>query len=131
MTVNVYDLLSNMRDLVDEYDKYIDNAKVVLGRVSRGSSEGLSVFLKNTGLLLGRTLKLIDTYKSIINNAEIDELSVKYLKTYYSYLLLVSIPYIRDLLGEIKEKLEAGNKHEVARRVRIVMDKAEGILRNN
>lgn len=104
----IYDLLSSFRDIVNTYDAYIDRAKLWKGRVLAGNSRGIKSFLSSLESLIEKTRYVFTLY----NNAsaeEADDESMKYIKTYYSYLVLVSIPYIRDILLEIRHSVKDYN----------------------
>ncbi len=128
MHLDEYSMLALLRDLVDEYDKTISRAKVLAGRVSRLNTKSLHIFLNNIAVLLDKTNKALQGYEAVINNNNMDDTSRKYLQTYYSYLHLVSIPYTRDLLVDIRDKLIRDNRIEDASKVEKIIVETENLL---
>ncbi len=129
MVFDEYYVIALLRDLVGEYDKTISRAKILAGRVSRLTTKSLRVFLDSIDVLLDKTNHALQGYKAIIKN-NIDAISRKYLQTYYSYLYLVSIPYTRDLLIDIKNRLVQDKRIDDANRVEEIILKAENLLSN-
>ncbi len=129
MVFDEYYVIALLRDLVGEYDKTISRAKILAGRVSRLTTKSLRVFLDIIDVLLDKTNHALQGYKAIIKN-NIDAISRKYLQTYYSYLYLVSIPYTRDLLIDIKNRLVQDKRIDDANRVEEIILKAENLLSN-
>ncbi len=126
----IYDLLSSFRDIVNTYDTYIDRAKLWKGRVLAGNSRGMESFLSSLEKLIEKTRYAFTLY----NNAAVedaDDESMKYIKTYYSYLVLVSIPYIRDILLEIRHSIKNSRDNRLAENIDKTIEQLNGLLSMN
>jgi len=90
------------RDLVDSYEEVISRVKLLKLEVVLEPSRVNTIIptLKN---LLEKTSVFLEKYSKASFHGE--DYYAKYLRVYYNYLLLVSIPYLRDLLDEMARKL--------------------------
>ncbi|ADI32427.1 hypothetical protein [Staphylothermus hellenicus] len=105
MNEYIYDYLSSLRDLVNAYEKLIDKLKYVKN-ASNSDPEKVDRIIPEIKGILEKTTILLSKYEDVIAiNSDIDENTQQYLKTYYKYLKLVSIPYTYDLLNELKQVL--------------------------
>jgi hypothetical protein len=124
-TYSYYDLVSSLRDLVNDYDKLIDEAKLWKGRINTGSLHGLDSFINRARRMLSQTSELL---RSIPESDDSGDVMLEYVKTYVAYLRLVSIPYTRDLLEEIRMRLITREKHDEAFAVEEVINAANKLL---
>ncbi|WP_440059944.1 hypothetical protein ACSU1N_01970 [Thermogladius sp. 4427co] len=88
------DLLSFLKKLVDDYEDIIDLAKLVPYSPDK-------VLVKN---FIQKLLDAIDKTDWLLKNFKkpesADLLTLKYIETYYTYLTIVTLPYLRELLEE-------------------------------
>ncbi|MCD6300521.1 MAG: hypothetical protein J7L82_00435 [Staphylothermus sp.] len=99
MTYNeIYEYLSSLRDLVNEYEEVIEFLKTTKNLVSKDQTTITNMF-KRLEKIKNKTRKLIEIHKNT-NLENIDTNTLKYIRTYNLYLEMVSIPYIIDLLTD-------------------------------
>jgi len=108
----IYEYLSNLRDLVNEYEEVIDFLKTTKNLVSKDQTT-ISNMFKRLEDIKNKTRKLIEIYKNT-NLENVDTNTLKYIKTYNLYLEMVSIPYIIDLLTDVQNIVQRkGDEHIV------------------
>jgi len=106
---DIRDMVIEVRDLVDLYEDAITRIKLAKLDV-RMNLDKLNELLPLLESAINRTSKFFEKYVKL----SYDESSYygRYLKVYCNYLLLVSMPYLRDLLNEIINTLsDESNKH--------------------
>ncbi|ABN70227.1 hypothetical protein Smar_1132 [Staphylothermus marinus F1] len=109
MNEHIYDYLSNLRDLVNKYEELIDKLKYVKN-ASNSDPEKVDRIIPEIKGIIEKTTILLSQHEDIMTiNSDVDENTQQYLKTYYNYLKLVSIPYTYDLLNELKQALIKNN----------------------
>ncbi len=111
-----------IRDLVNDYEALIDRLKLAKGKATSGDTALLKSIMPYLNKLAVKTEKVFQEYNTY-KNMNKNELAIKYLITYYSYLQLVSIPYTIDILNDIKEILAKNNNEELVIEIDILMDK--------
>ncbi len=102
---DIASMVSIARDLVDEYDSLITKIKYVKENISRDVDK-VGYVLRDLENIYRKTRDFIEKYNNIVLGEDIYS---KYLVTYKNYLLLISIPYVTDLLYEVREGLEKNN----------------------
>ncbi|GEM_PF-5503297 len=105
----INDIIIILRDLVKDFDKTIDQAKLVKGKTLGGDFSSTTYLARKISVLVKKYKKVLNTLQEIDLSAA-DELSRKYIYTYKLYIETVSLPYIRDLILEIREIIS--NKKE-------------------
>lgn len=109
MNEHIYDYLSNLRDLINKYEELIDKLKYVKN-ASNSDPEKVDRIIPEIKGIIEKTTILLSKHEDIMTiNSDVDENTQQYLKTYYNYLKLVSIPYTYDLLNELKQALIKNN----------------------
>lgn len=102
------DLLNDLRKVVDDYEKAIDLTKIILNEVrAYGNSEKISLLLRMLTKILKRLEKIADagmTINTLDSNANTNS-TIEYINVFSKYIALVSIPYEKDLVNEIRETL--------------------------
>ncbi len=101
--MELHDLVSSLRDLVYEYDELISKTKLWYGRINNSNLREFYEFLREIDEIMTKTMKILTIYNDSKKILGKDQLS-EYIVTYYMYLKLVSIPYTRDLLNDIRNK---------------------------
>ncbi len=101
--LEIYDYISRLRDLVNQYESLIDELKYYKNLAGR-EPERIDSIREHIESAVSNTVNILENYNSV-KDLNIDDTSKKYLSTYYNYLLLVSIPYTLDLLNDIKREL--------------------------
>jgi len=99
--------MTRARDLVDMYEELITRVKLLRVK-SREEPEVIDKIVPRLEKAYSETMDFLNKYSEV----EVDpsDRYGKYLKTYHDYLLLISIPYLLDLLIEINDNLD--NVHE-------------------
>ena len=102
------DIVAQARDLVEAYEEIITRAKILRIEVLNNPGK-LDAFIPLLKDIVDKTNGFLKAYSSI----EYDENDYygKYLKTYYNYLIMISIPYLKDLLNEIRARVDDSRKH--------------------
>jgi len=101
----VVDIVSNLRDLVDEYTRIINIVKLYIYQASSSDSE-IDVLINRLSNIVEYTRNVFTLFKRNVNALE-DRYRV-YAETYYEYISLISIPYLIDLLGKLREHISSG-----------------------
>jgi hypothetical protein len=101
--IEVYDYISKLRDLVNQYESLIDELKYYKNLAGK-EPERIDSIREHIESAVTNTMNILENYDSV-KDLNVDDTSKKYLSTYYNYLLLVSIPYTLDLLNDIKREL--------------------------
>lgn len=124
MNKSIYDYLSDLRDLVNIYEELIDKLKYVKN-AARSDPEKINRIVLEVKKVVDKTTSILNEYNDVvsINIDDIDNNTQQYLRTYYNYLKLVSIPYARDLLKEIKQILIKYNYFEKASEIDVFLEK--------
>jgi hypothetical protein len=99
----IYNYISKLRDLVNQYESLIDELKYYKNLAGK-EPERIDSIREHIESAVSNTINILENYDSV-KNLDVDDTSRKYLSTYYNYLLLVSIPYTLDLLNDIKKEL--------------------------
>jgi len=99
---SVYDLMLESRDLVDSYEEVISRVKLLKLEVVLEPSR-VNTIISELKKLLEKTSVFLEKYSKASFHEE--DYYVKYLRVYHDYLLLVSVPYLRDLLDDVARKL--------------------------
>ncbi len=125
----INDLIIILRDLVKDFDKIIDQAKLVKGKVLGGDFSP-TIHLARRILLLVKKYKDVRRMLDTINLSSVDGLSEKYIHTYRLYLEAVSIPYIRDLVIEIMEIVDnkSGGRGKYSEMLKDLLSEINGII---
>ncbi|GEM_PF-1472542 len=104
------DIVARARDLVDAYEELITRVKILRIEVIE-QPEKIDSFLPRLEKIIKETAEFLETYSGI--EYDMNDYYGKYLKTYYNYLLMVSIPYLIDLLNEVRANIDQSKKHLV------------------
>ena len=125
----INDLIIILRDLVKDFDKIIDQAKLIKGKVLGGDFSP-TIHLANKVSVLVKKYKDARKMLDTINLSDVDGLSEKYIHTYRLYLETVSIPYIRDLVIEIKEIIDSksGGRGKYSEVLKDLLSEINGIV---
>lgn len=97
------EIVARARDLVDVYEDLISRAKILHIDVNSQSST-LHSFISRLERVVKETSDFLEDLKNMEYN--VDKYYGKYLRTYYNYLIMISIPYLLELLNEIKNSAD-------------------------
>jgi len=106
----VVDIVSNLRELVDEYARIINIVKLYIYQVSSSDSE-IDALMDRISNTVKYTRNAFTLFKQNINTLE-DQYRV-YAETYYEYISLISIPYLIDLLGKLRGHLSSSRIEKI------------------
>lgn len=119
------DMLTSLKKLVDDYEEIIDLAKGIRyasdRKLIKGFIQRLTSALDKTGWLLEESGKATTG----------DPLTLKYIQTYHAYLIMVSIPYLKELLVEALIELEKKGFREECNDLRILHDRISLLLKTS
>ncbi|QOR95012.1 hypothetical protein IMZ38_03705 [Thermosphaera chiliense] len=93
-----------MKSLVDKYEETLSQAKVATGYVGVDDNR-VMVFLKGLDKLLEESA-LLSLNPDRFSKQYLTSNLGRFVRAYYSYLKIIGIPYLIDLLEELLEKLE-------------------------
>lgn len=121
------DLLNDLRKVVDDYEKAIDLTKIILNEVrAYGNSEKISLLLQMMIKILKRLEKIANAGMTInihSSNANVNS-TIEYINVFSKYIALVSIPYEKDLLNEVRDMLvqKAGKDAECIKQISEIIE---------
>ncbi|OYT37194.1 MAG: hypothetical protein B6U89_07735 [Desulfurococcales archaeon ex4484_58] len=119
-------ILSNIRDLVDEYEKLITRLKYIK-ESSRIDPDKVDTLIPRLNRIYNKTVNNLREFKNTDLNINNDY--IKYLKTYYNYLIMISIPYTIDLLEEIYKILaNSSSFNNRSKDIIMYIEKFRGII---
>uniref|UniRef100_A0A7C2FXI3 Uncharacterized protein n=1 Tax=Thermosphaera aggregans TaxID=54254 RepID=A0A7C2FXI3_9CREN len=93
-----------MKSLVDKYEETLTQAKIAVGYVGVDDNR-VMVFLKGLDKLLEESAFLFLNSDKFSKRYLIGDLG-RFVRAYYSYLKIIGIPYLIDLLEDLLERLE-------------------------
>lgn len=126
------DLLNDLRKVVDDYEKAIDLTKIILNEVrAYGNSEKISLLLQMLVKILRRLEKIADAGMAIttLNSDANENSTIEYINVFSKYIALVSIPYEKDLVNEVREILvqKAGKDAECVKQISEIIETIDKI----
>lgn len=117
----VNDLLINLRKSIEKLENGIDLGKSVLSEYRALKSTGrISTLAEQLKLALRELNKSMEIYQVV--SSELDSLTSFQVSTFISYVRLVSLPYISDILGELIRDLESNGGAKYLNVVRELMN---------
>lgn len=93
-----------MKSLVDKYEETLTQAKIAVGYVGVDDNR-VTVFLKGLDKLLEESAFLFLNSDKFSKRYLTGDLG-RFVRAYYSYLKIIGIPYLIDLLEDLLERLE-------------------------
>jgi hypothetical protein len=108
------DIVSRARDLVDSYENILTQVKILRVQVI-DSPEKYDVFGKELDNIIRETREFLQLYSSI--EYDQNDYYGRYLRTYYNYLVLISIPYLIDLLKELRNNIDHSRRKYVDKHI--------------
>ncbi|WFO75710.1 hypothetical protein J4526_02230 [Desulfurococcaceae archaeon MEX13E-LK6-19] len=108
------DILNRLKKAIDDYEKIIDLTKIILNEVrAYGDSNKIPLLSRRLSSIL-KELELVGSMASSKGLWPGNDTTVEYLNVFSRYIALVSIPYEKDLINEIKEKfIETNNTKRI------------------
>lgn len=102
MSTTPVDILNRLKKAVDDYEKIIDLTKIVLNEVrAYGDSEKIPLLLKKLQNIL-KELEAVGSITSANRLVQGNDITFEYLDLFSRYIALVSIPYEKELISEIR-----------------------------
>lgn len=95
--MHLNELASLIRTLVDDYEKLIDQGKILK---SLHDKEQVDLFISEASKLLDSSTRILPEAKLVVSTHSLGDAIVKHISVYYRMLKLISIRYIVDLLEE-------------------------------
>lgn len=95
--MHLNELASLIRTLVDDYEKLIDQGKILK---SLHDKEQVDLFISEASKLLDSSARILPEAKLVVSTHSLGDVTVKHISVYYRMLKLISIRYIVDLLEE-------------------------------
>ncbi|MCC6043313.1 MAG: hypothetical protein LM553_00330 [Desulfurococcaceae archaeon] len=101
--MSLHDILSSLKNLVDDYETVIDKGKLA---VKTEDVESVMVFINGARSLMERVQLILPSVREVLNaHGEGDKL-VKYINVFYRMLVYVSIPYTLEVMEEAMNLLD-------------------------
>ena len=101
--MSLHDILSSLKNLVDDYETVIDKGKLA---VKTEDVESVMVFISGARSLMERVQLILPSVREVLNaHGEGDKL-VKYINVFYRMLIYVSIPYTLEVMEEAMNLLD-------------------------
>jgi len=101
--MSLHDILSSLKNLVDDYETVIDKGKLA---VKTEDVESVIVFINGARSLMERVQLILPSVREVLNaHGEGDKL-VKYINVFYRMLVYVSIPYTLEVMEEAMNLLD-------------------------
>lgn len=101
--MSLHDILSSLKNLVDDYETVIDKGKLA---VKTEDVESVMVFISGARSLMERVQLILPSVREVLNaHGEGDKL-VKYINVFYRMLVYVSIPYTLEVMEEAMNLLD-------------------------
>jgi hypothetical protein len=101
--MSLHDILSSLKNLVDDYETVIDKGKLA---VKTEDAESIIVFINGARSLMERVQLILPSVREVLNaHGEGDKL-VKYINVFYRMLVYVSIPYTIEVMEEAMNLLD-------------------------
>ncbi len=124
------DILNRLKKAIDDYEKIIDLTKIILNEVrAYGDSNKIPLLSRRLSSIL-KELELVGSMASSKGLWTGNDITIEYLNVFSRYIALVSIPYEKDLINEIKEKfIETNNTRRINELEELlkIIDKVEEI----
>ncbi len=116
MVNEVVAALTRLKKSIDEYEKILDLTKIILNEVKAyGDSDKINR-LANKLYSLYKELKEVGDEIASYDKSLTDDYTWNYIETLAQYVALVSLPYEKDLLNDIREiYLRNNNTEKVAK----------------
>ncbi|MEL9909186.1 MAG: hypothetical protein QXP97_05965 [Desulfurococcus sp.] len=95
--MHLNELASLIRTLVDDYEKLIDQGKILKSLYDK---EQVDLFISEASKLLDSSARILPEAKLVVSTHSLEDVTVKHISVYYRMLKLISIRYIVDLLEE-------------------------------
>ncbi|WP_048813414.1 hypothetical protein [Desulfurococcus mucosus] len=109
------ELVAYMRSLVDDYERLIDQAKIIR---ADHDGERVRLFIAHADRVLDSSRRILPEAKTVMASGSSDVL-VKHISVYYRMIKYVSIRYMVDLLEEALPSL-TGNPGTLAEMQRLL-----------
>ena len=128
--MNYIDILTQLKKIVDEHEKTIDLTKIVYNEIKAfGRSSRVDLLCRRLMKIYAR-LALIGKYLQEYNKDKdsIDKASLEYIDTYTKYIILIGLPYEKDVLKEIKDMLSTNQDNKIVDTIDEIINKINEII---
>lgn len=123
--MSIYNRLINLKKLVDDCEEAIKEGKLA---TSTGSIELAIKFLSMVKNIASSLQPLLTETRDILARYNQDDKLIRYTSVYYRTLVLVSIPYIVMILGDLKQLLDRQGYERNASEVQHLISDFEDLL---
>ncbi|MCC6011158.1 MAG: hypothetical protein LM556_02010 [Desulfurococcaceae archaeon] len=93
--MSLHETLHSLKDLVDSFEDLIEKGKIA---TSTRSVELLSDFINSVEGAIPQAVSALERSKEALREAQQSDVLLKYISVYYRMLVLVSIPYMINML---------------------------------
>jgi hypothetical protein len=93
--MSLHETLHSLKDLVDSFEDLIEKGKIA---TSTRSIELLSDFISSVEGAIPQAVSALERSKEALREAQQSDVLLKYISVYYRMLVLVSIPYMINML---------------------------------
>jgi hypothetical protein len=93
--MSLHETLHSLKDLVDSFEDLIEKGKIA---TSTRSVELLSDFISSVEGAIPQAVSALERSKEALREAQQSDVLLKYISVYYRMLVLVSIPYMINML---------------------------------
>jgi len=101
--MSLHDILSSLKNLVDDYETVIDKGKLA---VKTEDVESVMVFISGARSLMERVQLILPSVREVLNEHGEGDKLVKYINVFYRMLVYVSIPYTLEVMEEAMNLLD-------------------------
>jgi hypothetical protein len=101
--MSLHDILSSLKNLVDDYEEVIDKGKLA---VKTEDVESVIVFINGARSLMERVQLILPSVREVLNEHSEGDKLVKYINVFYRMLVYVSIPYTLEVMEEAMNLLD-------------------------
>lgn len=122
--MDLHDLLSTIRQLVNDCENAIDEGKLA---VSTGNIDDIFRYIEVTSEIFERAFFVLKEAKKAIEIHKEDSLT-KYINTYYRMLILISLPYMITILKDMIQILYKQGRNDKAVEVNKLIENFENTL---
>jgi len=123
--MSLYDVFQNLRDLVEQFEGLIEKGKTA---VSTRSVDLINEFINSAEESFQQVTSILSRSRDILQEPRQSDALLKYTSVYYRMLVLVSIPYVIDILESASSILRNRNLEGNANRALVLAEKFKSFV---